>query len=234
MGTHETFAEAFHALKVESVDAVNYHNHLQQHQGKDKTVRMQIDRRRTEIEVEEQNASKEAVENDPLLYGVTEVQEAMADFEAALIDDENADVDAMIENLNEDQLRIFNTVRNHVQTQCKSSQIENAEALRMFISGCGGTGKSYLIKTIKTWVCTATEKHVAVTAPTGIAAFNINGLTIHRLLQLPVEHGKTPQYRPLSDDSLKIIRQRFHNLILLIIDEISMVSHITLLYIPEP
>ena len=101
----------------------------------------------------------------------------------------------------------------------------------MFISECGSTGKSYLITTIKIWVCTATDKHVAVTTSTGIAAFNINGLTIHRLLQLPVEHGKTPQHRPLSDDSFKIIRQRLHNWILLLTDEISMVSHITLLYI---
>ena len=109
-------------------------------------------------------------------------------------------------------------------------QIENTEPLCMFISGCGSTGKSYLIKTIKTWVCTATDKHVAVTAPTSIAAFNINGLTIHRLLQLPVEHGKTPHHS-LSDDSFKIIRQRLHYWILLLADEISMVSHITLLHI---
>ena len=108
-------------------------------------------------------------------------------------------------------------------------QIENTEPLRMFISGCGSTGKSYLIKTVKTWVCTATDKRVAVTAPTSVAAFNINGLTIHWLLQLPVEHGKTPQHRPLSDDSFKIIRQRLHNWILLLADETSMVSHITLL-----
>ena len=60
-----------------------------------------------------------------------------------------------------------------------------------------------MIKIIKAWVSSATDKHVAVTAPTGIAAFNINGLTILQLLQLPVEHGKTPHYRPLSDDNFK-------------------------------
>ena len=129
------------------------------------------------------------------------------------------------------KLRVFDTVRSRVHTQHLSSQMENTEPLRMFISGCGGTGKSYLIKTIKAWVSSVTDRHVAVTAPTGIAAFNINGLTIHRLLQLPVEHGKTPQYRPLSDESLKVVRQWLQNLILLIIDEVSMVSHITLLYI---
>lgn len=38
------------------------------------------------------------------------------------------------------------------------------------------------------------NKLVAVTAPTGIAVFNVlvNGLTIHRLLQLPVEYGNCP------------------------------------------
>ena len=81
--------------------------------------------------------------------------------------------------------------------------------------------------TIKAWVSSATDKHVAVTAPTGISAFNINGLTI----AVTCGAWKTPQCRPLSDNSLKIILQRLHNLILLIIDEISMVSHVTLLYI---
>ena len=76
-----------------------------------------------------------------------------------------------------------------------------------------------------------TSKQVAVAAPTGIAAFNIDGLTIHRLLMLPVEHGKTPQYRPLSDDVLKIVREKLRNVTLLVIDEISMVSNVTLLYI---
>ena len=48
------------------------------------------------------------------------------------------------------------------------------------------------------------DKRVAVVAPTGIATVNINGMTIHHPLMLPVEHGKTPKYRSLSDDALKI------------------------------
>ena len=39
-------------------------------------------------------------ENDSLLHGITEAQEAMADFEAALIDHDDTNVDTMIENLN--------------------------------------------------------------------------------------------------------------------------------------
>ena len=76
-----------------------------------------------------------------------------------------------------------------------------------------------------------TGKDVAVVAPTGITAFNINKLTIHRLLMLPVEHRKTPQYRPLSDDALKVVRDMMHNVTLVIIDEVSMVSNVTLLYV---
>ena len=57
----------------------------------------------------------------------------------------------------------------------------------MFVSGVGGTGKSFLIKTIHSLVLQIWHKKTdsllcAVTAPTGLAAFNIGGVTIHRLL----------------------------------------------------
>ena len=32
------------------------------------------------------------------------------------------------------------------------------------------------------------ELSCAIVAPTGLAAFNVGGLTIHRLFQLPIEH----------------------------------------------
>ena len=47
----------------------------------------------------------------------------------------------------------------------------------------------------------------AVMAPTGLAAFNVGGVTIHRLLQLPIEHeGKTAGYWTLPKDSQKVMR----------------------------
>ena len=54
---------------------------------------------------------------------------------------------------------------------------------------------------------------------------------IHRLLMLPVEHGKTPQYRPLSDDALKVVHDMMRYVTLVIINEVSMVNNVTLLYI---
>jgi len=56
-------------------------------------------------------------------------------------------------------------------------------------------------------------------------------MTIHRLLQLPVEHGHTLSYIPLSNNVLQTIRHHMKDVLLLIIDEVSMVSNITLLYI---
>ena len=56
--------------------------------------------------------------------------------------------------------------------------------MRIFISGLGGTGQSYVIEILVLWNKIIRDKDTAVTAPTGIAAYNIQGLTVHRLLQL--------------------------------------------------
>ncbi|KAI5699214.1 hypothetical protein M8J76_012092 [Diaphorina citri] len=133
-------------------------------------------------------------------------------------------VQKMILSLNADQKRIF----DHVKAVISDN---SSKPMRHFVSGVGGTGKSYLIKTLKTWIKHSLNKMVAISAPTGVAAYNIEGITIHRLLQLPVEHGSTPEYKPLSDAVLKIIRDNMKDVVLLIIDEISMVSSLTLLYI---
>ena len=42
-------------------------------------MRIQIDKRRTQTESEEENASEGGQENEPLLCAVSEAQEAMAD-----------------------------------------------------------------------------------------------------------------------------------------------------------
>jgi len=59
--------------------------------------------------------------------------------------------------------------------------------LRLYVSGEESTGKSFLIKTIKCWIKLNLYKDTAVTAPISIATFNIDGLTVHRLLQLSIE-----------------------------------------------
>ena len=68
-------------------------------------------------------------------------------------------------------------------------------------------------------------------APTGVAAFNIGGLTIHRALNLPVEHGNSTTYRKLGAERLKELRQSWKYVNTIIIDEISMVSYKTMSFI---
>ena len=133
-GDCESFTVAFETFKDELVDVKQHHNRLQQYQEKDNTVRIQILERHSELESEEKNTDTVEETLDPLLHGVSDAQEAMRDFEAALIDNDNTDVDTMIDNLNDKKI---------IQEQCQSSETNSTEPLRMFVSGCGGTGKSY-------------------------------------------------------------------------------------------
>ena len=70
-------------------------------------------------------------------------------------------------------------------------------------------------------------------APTGVAAFNIGGLTIHYAFQLPVEHGNLTRYTKLSAERLHQLRLLCKDVHTIIIDEISMVSYKTLGFIHQ-
>ena len=97
----------------------------------------------------------------------------------------------------------------------------------VFLTGKAGTGKTTFLRDI---VATTAKRHV-VLAPTGVAAINAGGVTIHSFFQLPfdpylpdvkelvTEYQMPDKFKSLSKTKLNIIR----TLELLIIDEISMV-----------
>lgn len=97
----------------------------------------------------------------------------------------------------------------------------------LFLTGKAGTGKTTFLRDI---VETTTKRRV-VLAPTGVAAVNAGGVTIHSFFQLPfdpylpdvkelvTEYQMPESHKSLSKTKLDIIR----TLELLIIDEISMV-----------
>lgn len=91
-----------------------------------------------------------------------------------------------------------------------------------FITGKAGTGKTTLLKKIVS-ECRARGKNIAVSAPTGVAAKNAEGQTLHSLLGLKTIvfiPGKIRSwFRRMDDARVKVIK----NLDILIIDEISMV-----------
>ncbi len=92
----------------------------------------------------------------------------------------------------------------------------------VFLTGKAGTGKTTFLHQLKTTL----HKRMAVVAPTGVAAINAGGVTIHSLFQLPFG-----PYIPQQDNANNQFKKQFNrekiNLIqsldLLVIDEISMV-----------
>jgi len=101
--------------------------------------------------------------------------------------------------LNDEFVGTFNLIENTTEN--------------IFITGKAGTGKSTLLKYFKK----NTAKNVAVLAPTGVAAVNIGGQTIHSFFRFPP--------RLIQKDN---IRKRRNNEIIqrldtVIVDEVSMV-----------
>jgi hypothetical protein len=89
----------------------------------------------------------------------------------------------------------------------------------LFLTGKAGTGKTTFLRQIRQ----ATSKKMAIIAPTGVAAINAGGMTIHSLFQLPfgpIVPG-TADRPELSYNAEK--RELLQSLELLVIDEISMV-----------
>ncbi|MBW2368023.1 MAG: helix-turn-helix domain-containing protein [Deltaproteobacteria bacterium] len=94
----------------------------------------------------------------------------------------------------------------------------------IFLTGKAGTGKTTFLHTLKG----KTAKRMIITAPTGVAAINAGGVTLHSFFQLPFgpfipgseayENSRQRQFR-FSKEKRRIIK----SLDLLVIDEISMV-----------
>uniref|UniRef100_A0A1X7TDA0 ATP-dependent DNA helicase n=1 Tax=Amphimedon queenslandica TaxID=400682 RepID=A0A1X7TDA0_AMPQE len=95
----------------------------------------------------------------------------------------------------------------------------------IFLSAPGGVGKSHVIRiiqsdTIKLLKLSSffepNEVIVLLTAPTVVAAFNIEGMTLHSSLMLGC--NKYGSYKSLSHDKANTLRLRLAKLKLLIID----------------
>lgn len=82
----------------------------------------------------------------------------------------------------------------------------------VFLSGEAGTGKSFVLNY---FINKNKHKNIIVTAPTGIAAININGSTLHRTFNVPIE-PISPKKAPLKTN------ETIQKADIIIIDEISM------------
>ncbi|CAF1347582.1 unnamed protein product [Rotaria sordida] len=94
--------------------------------------------------------------------------------------------------------------------------------LLMCVPGCGGTGKSQLIRAItKYFEVTKRLKMLRKLAPTSIAAAEIDGLTIHSFLGESHKVPKKQRSRTFKPGDMKLETQWRH-VKYLIIDEMSM------------
>jgi hypothetical protein len=110
-------------------------------------------------------------------------------------------------------------MKNH-ELELARNFVENTSR-NLFLTGRAGTGKTTFLRYIKEH----SQKRLVVVAPTGVAAINAQGVTIHSFFQLPFG----PILTQTSESNL--IQSKFNkrkidilrSLDLLIIDEISMV-----------
>lgn len=95
--------------------------------------------------------------------------------------------------------------------------------INLFLTGKAGTGKTTFLRRLKD----ISPKRMVVVAPTGVAAINAGGVTIHSFFQLPFgpyipsapDQGSHSFSHKFSRDKINIIK----SMDLLVIDEISMV-----------
>ena len=108
--------------------------------------------------------------------------------------------------------------------------MKKIKSFHIFITGGAGVGKSHLIKTIYLSLSKVLgykggdvdKPRILLLAPTGVAAVNINGTTIHSGLGINV----TTKLYPLNDQQRAALRNKLSEVRLIIIDEISMVSSV--------
>ena len=97
----------------------------------------------------------------------------------------------------------------------------NQTSEHIFLTGKAGTGKTTFLKYIRKH----THKNAIVAAPTGVAAINAGGVTLHSLFQLPFEPYLPGVSNPLKKTFFRFSKQKLellNQLELLIIDEVSM------------
>lgn len=102
--------------------------------------------------------------------------------------------------------------------------LKNSNA-NVFLTGKAGTGKSTFLR----YICKNIRKKYVILAPTGVAAVNVGGATIHSFFQMPLRPvpPDDPEYSVAALKKSKKFSKRKRKLIqeleLIIIDEVSMV-----------
>ena len=118
----------------------------------------------------------------------------------------------LLQSLNQKQQEFFTHIMH--SAKCKSEQVLCA------LHGGAGTGKSFVLKAfyqgLYHLLCSTAGQNredcrILVVAPTGKAAYNVKGSTIHSTLHIPASQP-LDDYKPLSHDILNIYRMKYRHL----------------------
>lgn len=119
-------------------------------------------------------------------------------------------------SLNEDQYQAYHKITSMVRFSPGTQM-----GMHFFITGAAGTGKSFLLNQLELWF-DAQRLHSLKMAPTGIAALNINGTTVHSALRIRSrESGYGYESLALSTEESK---SQLRKVRVIIIDEVSMLE----------
>ena len=131
----------------------------------------------------------------------------------------------MVQTLNKKQKEFF----YHILHQIKTSDIP----FYCFLSGGAGVGKSHLTKALYQAAVkyyntrTGDDFHqikVMLLGPTGKAAYNIKGNTVHSAFAIPANQS-LKNYKQLDSSRLNTLRSQFGGVKLIFVDEVSMVGN---------
>ena len=136
---------------------------------------------------------------------------------------------AYIRSLNQKQKEIVMYNRQWCKTYVHKFRLgDRVNGYHIFLSGCGGTGKSHVVRLLQRDMSHLLQ-HILrpepdqpiaiVTAPTGSAAYNIGGSTIHSALSI---NDRTKGV--ISFEKQCTMQIKLEHLMLLVVDEISMVG----------
>ena len=193
------------------------------------------------LEAEEENAAFDQCNDEPVTDDHDYLdQEPRDQIPARLAIDHSDDgcitrvVRPLLKCMNKRQQQVLYTVRKWCLDKANGL---NPEPFKIFLSGAAGVGKSLLIKCIHYEATKILLQHqsnqnlqpVFLTATTGLAAFNVDGSTIHSLLK--IIKPRKGSYIPLSENVLNTMNTKLGEMKILVIDEVSMMGSQILEYV---
>ena len=125
-------------------------------------------------------------------------------------------------SLSHDQQKVITLLSTQIST-IKGGTDGKDCIKRIIVQGKAGTGKSTLIHHMVSIVNKEFQEKntIIIGAPTGSAALNISGSTIHSLFKIPV---KEVGYTPLSDMAKKKLIVELQHCKFIILDEVSLIG----------